>query len=401
MHGDSHGVGAPWSEKFGKLISLWVFVSAFYYSNSLITGRLLTDEGEGAFHKAAKYLVCFLFGMYLVGRSGQLQLAGIGLIVGLQAVALFVATEPAGTTLDVHLIIVAIVGLIPLLSTIGSAGRARLNQAMTVAGAMVGGIAIVEVNLLAELFADYWAQTGGIRAISTLFNPNNLGVFLGACLIIALSDNCRGRIRTLALPLIAAGLYLSNSRTAWIGVALIVVASTFPPLLPVSGRPGRPLVTLGALFALLTMLGLILILFSGLEALDSSGQAVEARALDTYTASIRFENMNTYLDQIGIHSLLPDIRGQNFALTTDNSYLVIVNSLGLIPTALLVLLIAVGYRLSLEAKEPGMTAWQRVLCFYLFVALGDSTVNAFPNNQFFAIALGSVLASRLTWRRSR
>lgn len=54
-----------------------------------------------------------------------------------------------------------------------------IGSAVIVAFGSIAELVLLHGNLLA-----YWAQTGGVRSISTLLNPNNLGLYQGACLTL-------------------------------------------------------------------------------------------------------------------------------------------------------------------------------------------------------------------------
>ena len=192
---------------------------------------------------------------------------------------------------------------------------------------------------------------------------------------------------------IGFGLVFSGSRTAWIALAAVVLWSAMYSFLRYADsrkallRP-RLLVMAG---------GAGCAVWLAFQLFGSSGQAeveLTVRGFDTYTADLRVQHLLQFFGDMGWHSLVPDSGSRNIELTTDSSYLILLNSLGLLPLATFVVLLSTLYRFETAPDIPHGPLWRYVLMFYLIAAMADSTINAFPNNQMFFVACGALINYR-------
>jgi hypothetical protein len=369
---------------------LWCVVSSLYYANTVFTGQFATELSEDPFHKIFKYLVTLGFSLFLLLRYRMwLLLLPIGLLA-LQGQFLYSHEPLSRPIVDVVIIMIALFGLTPLLRILGPEGRARLPLVLVGTGIVVGLISIIEIYVLADLFTDYWNNTGGMRSISTLFNPNNLGLYLGACVIFLLGCELKLGVKLICFLPMAFGLVYSGSRTAWVALGVVLILSALFSIVQ-TGKQATALLPILPLFGL----GAVWVVGTTLRtAWQSAADNLELRGFDSQTADIRLENFLTYLGRFDWSTLLPDLQAKNIALTTDSAYLILLNSFGLILLLLYTVLCSLLYRLEWRQCTELRHAWQWCAAYYLIAALADSTINAFPNNQLFFIAVGSVLCYR-------
>jgi hypothetical protein len=380
-------------------VALWIVVSSLYYVNTLLTGQFAMERDEGLVHKAFKYAATLGLSLLLVVRLKTWLTLAIPALLSVQALYLrSVYPATSGPIVDVHIVLICMSGLVGLLRALGHYGNSRLPFVIVATGGVVGLISMVEIFVLNELFADRWAATGGLRSISTLFNPNNLGLYLGTCAIFLLGVHLRPLTMALAGVPIGFGLVFSGSRTAWIALAAVVLCSAVYSYLRYADS--RQALLRPRLLAMAAAAGCAVWLASFLFGMNDDPQVeLTVRDFDPYTADLRVQHLLQFLGDIGWHSLMPDAGSRNIELTTDSSYLILLNSLGLIPLVVLLAVLATLYRIDTRSDMPHGVLWRYVLLFYLVAALADSTINAFPNNELFFIACGSLLNYRFAARR--
>ncbi len=164
----------------------------------------------------------------------------------------------------------------------------RTRQAVSTAAAVIVGMGTVVCALAVpgagQLQASFGAAVVTNRATSTFADPNELGAFAGAILLLALAGSVASTSRPGRLAYGAAGvvalvaLSLSLSRGAWIGTSLGLVA--FVAMVP----SGRRRLLIGAV-ALLVVVGAV-------AALQPGGTAV--RVVTQRLATITTPEANPY-----------------------------------------------------------------------------------------------------------
>ncbi|WP_228940545.1 hypothetical protein [Photorhabdus thracensis] len=133
--------------------------------------------------------------------------------------------------------------------------------------------------------SSYWRATGGIRSISSLFNPNNSGLYAGAIILLIFSIGINKSIITLlSLGLSTFTLVASGSRTAWVSLFIIFFLSLFMKDKASQNIRGYIpfLFVLGIFFLFFQLLGYGIVINGDIEN--------QHRGLDIYTADIRVQN---------------------------------------------------------------------------------------------------------------
>jgi hypothetical protein len=381
-----------------RVVLAWVFVSSVYYAETLLSGEFILEPHEGFTHKFAKYVVCAALSALLVMKARSVAAAGCAFLMTAVLTTHLLATGAPNIFATSVLTFATMVGMTCLLDAYPQATRA-IARTVVWSGGLVGCLSIVELTVLADRFIGYWAATGGVRSVSTLFNPNNLGMYLGAALLLIPWAGL-GRATNIALfiPLVF-GIAASGSRTAWVSLAVCLL------FLLVSGHSTaralrRELVRYRLAIALLLVLAVLAIV--GLRSMaEAIGIDTENRGADLYTASIRWNNFVGYLDRLGPESLLPDSLDERADLIQDNFYLVLFNIFGgggIVVS--IVLLVAFTQRQRRIPREE-RAAWSLLVAYFLLSGLSNSFLNSFPNNQLFFIAVGGLLASRSAWGKRR
>lgn len=380
-----------------RLLCAWIFVSPLYYAQTLFSGEFIKDIDEGFAYKFAKYVVCAAISAYLVLRSRNVFTGGIGVLMLLALMAHLMTGGTPNIFAITVLTLTTMVGFSCLLQAHPEATRA-IARSIAFSAAVVGCFSVVELTVLADNFLAYWAATGGVRSISTMFNPNNLGIYMGASLLIlpwaALS---RRATAVLAAPILF-GLGASGSRTSWVSVFICL---TILFVLPRTGRALRRGVLQYKWVLLVLAAGVIAAIPLFIEIVQVLGVESENRGADLYTASVRLTHFLEYLDLIDDYSLLPDVADERADLIQDSVYLTLFNTFGATGCIVMLMALAGGLRRGPVLPDNGRMAWSLLLGYYLVVGLSASFVNSFPNNQLFFIALGGAFVPRVVAWRSR
>lgn len=378
-----------------RILCVWLFISAFYYAQTLFSGEIILDLDEGFAHKFTKYVVCGAISAYLILRSRNVVAGGFSLFMLLLVSVHLLAGGVPNIFATTVLTLATMAGFASTLQVYPAYTRA-IARAVVFSAAATGCLSVVELTLLTEKFLGYWAATGGIRSISTMFNPNNLGLYLGAAILIlpwvALS---RGLMLLLSVPILF-GLAASGSRTAWVSMIVCLLVLFF---LPNAGRGLRHVVfrnrwLLGFLLAVIFATTLLV-----MGAINTIGIESGSRGGDLHTANIRWANFVAYVEQIDGYNLLPDLSDKRVDHIQDNVYLVLFNTFGLACFIVLSIVLGLGLCTGPRLPDNGRFIWGILTIYYLVSGLSGSFINSFPNNQLFFIALGGFLVPRAIARR--
>lgn len=380
----------PHPALFLRILCVWLFISAFYYAETLFSGEFILDLDEGFAHKFTKYVVCGAISAYLILRSRNLFAGGFSLCMLLLVSVHLLAGGIPNLFATTVFTLATMAGFATTLQVYPAHTRA-IARAVVFSAAAVGCLSVIELTVLAERFLGYWAATGGIRSISTMFNPNNLGLYLGAAILILPWVALSQRMMLLLSVPILFGLAVSGSRTAWVSmfVCLLVLF-----LLPNAGRGLRHVAIryrwlLGFLLAVMVATTLLV-----MSSINMIGIESESRGSDLYTANLRWSNFLAYVEQIDSYSLLPDILDKRVNHIQDSVYLILFNTFGLTGFIVLSIVLGLGLRTGPRLPDNGHLAWRILLAYYLVSGLSGSFINSFPNNQLFFIALGGAFAPR-------
>jgi hypothetical protein len=365
------------------MVCAWLFISAFYYVDTLFSGAFVLDMQEGFAHKFFKYVVCALISAYLILRSNSLFVGGISFFLFVLLTAQLLTEGAPNLFSTTVLTLFTMLGLSCTIRLYPEATR-LIAASIVWSAALVGCFSVAELTLLAEKFLGYWAATGGVRSISTMFNPNNLGLYLGAALLLLPWATQRQRTMViLAIPIVF-GLVASGSRTAWVSLIICLLFLLFAPRAGSSLR--RKIIQYKWVLSL-GVISIFVVIYLFVDVLRVIGIDNEARGVDLYTASIRWTNFISYIQKIDGYILLPDISDERVSLIQDNAFLVIFNTFGAIFCGIF-LLIFLSLRLGPKLADNGRLAWLMLVFYYLVSGLSGSFINSFPNNQLFFIALG-------------
>lgn len=363
------------------VVCWWMIVSSIYYIEHLYTGDILAAHGKDIFHKAFKYLVALglTFGLLLGSRRLVFSFVILALILGL--LVAFILEPTLMGRLDLIVVVVTMFGLVMLLGLLNEKQRAIFNRTIIVSGVIVGVFAVVERLYLSHLYINHWASTGAIRLISTLYNPNNMGTYEAACLLLLLYGKFSSRLKILASPSILYALYMSGSRTAWAALLIVVLTKYLLTSMRIT-----PLRLVGLCLSLLGA-GVATLVFIGM-----SSASVPERLTDLQSASIRFERYAEFINGFDFQYFLPDIDGVRTGLVSESSYFTLINSLGLIGVLFFLLFALVFF--SWRKKCQRQESWIAVLWFYIIAAFFENILNSFPNNQMLFIAVGVYFTAR-------
>lgn len=368
------------------LLMLWLIISAFYYIEHLFSPSFYLGYDEGALHKVLKYVACLGLSVYFCVAARAYKLLLISGLTLLLAV-LFVMERG---TLEIATISMMVAGTMAPFVLVPSLWKERMlliGRVIVLCGAVVGIFSIIELAVLAPLFESAWASTGSIRSVSTLFNPNNLGLYVGVSIVLLPYMRLSTLLTALCGSLLMFSLVASGSRTAWVSLAVVLVYA-----LIVSADTRARLS--GLLHRYLLQLLLTGVALAGIYATYQTFGAppdieVTHRGVDLYTASIRWQNFLTFVGLIDGWLLLPDLWGERADYIQDNFYLVVINSFGVIWLIIFLIFFATHFSLR-RPRNPNLFPWKLVFVFYMVSGLGGAVLNAFPNNQMLFLSIGAI-----------
>ncbi|MDO9623698.1 MAG: hypothetical protein Q7J46_06880 [Pseudomonas sp.] len=361
------------------LFFIWVVVSSVYYFQQLLSGNITASYEDSILSKAAKYLIALFFSVYFLIRSGSFIVPSIILMLLGFLLPWYLFLPEYIYLYDSYIVILTMIGLCSVLGTATRSMIVRLGKIIIATGVLVSVIAVLEVSFLTDVYADYWAATGGVRAISTLLNPNNLGVYLGACLILCFAIPGAILGKALSIVIIMIGMYLSGSRTAWLSFAVVF------SLWFLKFGMERVTKTSRIVFVILAILaGIVLALIVSSQASDV------ARLQDFTSANIRLEKYQMYLNGFNLDYFFPDFDGARLFLVSESSYFLLINAFGIVGILFIIALVSLSYGF----RASRVPFFPYLVLYYIVVGVFENMVNSFPNNQLFLLSLGSILTLR-------
>jgi hypothetical protein len=288
----------------------------------------------------------------------------------------------------------------PLLSVaIAVAGPLRLRPlaiGVVALGCLQTGVAILEYfETFGRSYYFGLVEFAGYlypRAIGTLGNPNNLGIFLSLGIFLVLSAGpWRWRWRSAALVVLGVGLLLSVSRTA--PLALVVALGI------VGVRPGRGRIALGVAGAVAVVL--VVALSSGARlGTDPSTAGSFGNRGDTAANALRIwtEGPRSFLVGRGFDAQTSVGADGTVAETViDNMILAIAVEGGLVALLLLAGIAALGVRMAYLASPRSSlgTVGRRYAWFLLVYTPLAVNFRLFPGALFFWVIVGSCAGAAL------
>lgn len=379
------------------LLVLWLVASAFYYIQQLFSPSFYLGYDEGTLHKVLKYFVCLTLSVYfcLAARAyGLMLFCGLLLLL-----AGFFAIDRG--SLEIATLSIMVAGTMTPFILIPALWEDRLlliGRVIVLCGAGVGIFSIIEITVLASLFESAWASTGSIRSISTLFNPNNLGLYVGVALILLPYMRLKTLWTALCGALLTFSFVASGSRTAWVSLVIVLTCA----LVVSADARGRFFGLLHRHLSKLLLTGVALAAVYAIYLTFSTPPQVEVthRGADLYTASVRWSNFLSFLNLIDGGVLIPDTLGERADLIQDNFYLVVLNSFGIVGLTAFLTVLATHFS-PWRNPNPELFPWKLVFVFYMVSGLSGSQLNSFPNNQLFFLSMGALWIYRPAFGRAR
>lgn len=214
-----------------KIILLWLLISPLYYIDSLFTGIINLDPNANIVHKSLKYIIVCFISYSLILKTKNYKFLCLAFFYILLIILCFMVIPENYNLVTLYIIFFSMSPLVLLLPTCSSLETTLLIKFIIMSCFIVGLFSIYEVLFLQDLFQAHWARTGGMRSISTMFNPNNLGQYLCAGLIFILFSDYKKNIKFILMMPILFGIVMSGSRTAWFSIVLLIIPSTILSIL--------------------------------------------------------------------------------------------------------------------------------------------------------------------------
>lgn len=371
-----------------QVVYAWLLTSSLYYASTLFTGRFQALYSVSELHKGFKYAAALALSAWLAWAVGVYRTAiASSMLLTVAAVVLLLNGELSISAVTL-LSNAAFVGFVLLIRSLDG-GVGRLTSLLIWSGVAVGIFSFVELAIVRENLLDYWAKTGGVRSISTLLNPNNLGLYQGACLTLWGYMFNKGRAPLIPGLIMMFSLVASGSRTAMLAMLLMALIAVIWDRSIFSAIQNR--IKAHAL----ALLGLIA---AGLVAIYAVGAISEAeditsfkRGTDLHTLVLRQQFAARFAEAADWTLIRPDLWGIREVFVQDNAFLSLLNSHGAIFAGLLLWLLVTVPRTTTQALADDLRAYRHLSVFYLVSGLSNSFLNSFPNNQLFFIAVGAWL----------
>ena len=165
----------------------WIFTSAFYYAPNLVSGDVLSNRNTNLEHKALKYVIALIisFGFLAIYKSKKAIYLYLLFSLNATLLAFFHLSDYDVTTgFDITIVAISFLGFSLIGSRLTDENTKILLHTITASCLLISPISFIEYLFFEPILGDYWENTGGFRSISTLLNPNNFGIYLGAGMII-------------------------------------------------------------------------------------------------------------------------------------------------------------------------------------------------------------------------
>ena len=365
------------------LLEGWLFISAFYYVGNFISGQLLVPTDDGAFHRIMKYTIALsvsAFFLYAYRLWAGFLFYIFIFFVFFPFLYWYVDGENVFYAVGLFLVIFSFAGFFFIAQQLTDTELDGVLNVFIFSAFFVSLISFYEYFFMWPVLGDYWLATGGYRSVSTLLNPNNLGIYLGAAIIVLLIRKPYSLIfRVIVGGVVFCALIMSGSRTALVSIVIpLFFALVFSRFLVVRVR----VLMLG--FAGLVLLSVLLFFVPWLDIVSGF------RGLES--ASIRLDKYAYFISSFDSSYLEPDFSEERFFYTSENSYFHVLNSLGLI-VVLLLMLGGLFFKLdtSRSKEEPSAKAISYLFLYYLIAFCFENVIVSFPNNQLFFFAAGIFL----------
>lgn len=370
------------------VVCAWLIISSMYYASTLFTGQFHTQYSANELHKGLKYVTGLALSAWLAWALCIHRIiiaSGILLAIAALVILLNDTLSPSAVTLISN---AAFVGFV-LFIRLADRGVDRLTSVLIWSGVMVGIFSIVELGVLRNNLLTYWGQTGGVRSISTLLNPNNLGTYQGACLTLWAYMFNKGRASLPPGLIMMFSLVASGSRTAMVGMILMALIAVLWDKTIYAAIRAR------IKNHMLAFVGLMVAGLAAIYAVEMISELEDIasfkRGADLHTLVLRQQVAARFADTADWTLVRPDLWGIREVFVQDNAFLSLLNSHGAIVAGLLLWLLVTLPRVAIQANVDYLQAYRHLSIFYLVSGLSNSFLNSFPNNQLFFIAAGAWL----------
>lgn len=378
------------------MVYLWIFISPFYYSGNFFTGNLIVPPGEDFIHRLFKYVVAISICIFFFLRRPSTNIFYLYLFFSVVLMFfLFLSFDGYSTRAQMALLLVFISFsgfiLFPLYMTDDQLDL--MLGFVIISSVFVSLISFYEYFYMWPVLGEYWRDTGGYRSVSTMLNPNNLGVYMGVSLLILLLHS-RFAIfwRSLAVVIIATALFMSGSRTA-------VVSMIIPLFLGLLLLKGLKLKIKHSVFYIILMVFLCCFLVF----VVINGYLPSGRYFNMESAVIRLDKYFSYLSMFDFSYIFPDFNSHRSFYVSESSYFYFFNTFGIALSIIFIIVYFTVFRINwgfLSVAGPRRILALIVL-YYVITFLFENMISSFPNNQFFFFALGAMLLPRRIGLKAR
>lgn len=380
-------------------IAAWIIVSSAYYLNFLLEGDISPERNQSIFQSFLKLCVPFFIGLYLylksVDKFSFYHATKLLILTGALIISLYFRVFAGDFEFEPGLIFflellainLSLFLLGGLLKVLNEKQLEKFSDVVLFSGVLVSFFSIYEIFFLSHLFQEYWIRTEGMRSVSSLLNPNNSGVYMGACILLLMLSVKRWILKIPLGMIFFFPFLLSGSRTAW--VCLLIVLMIFGINNSFKNRINLFLTILFYMLVLIT--SVFLDFFASI--IDSMGYDLSNRIADNRSSSARLDKYIEFLLNFNVNYFFPDIYNSNILLVSESSYFTYVNYFGVLGFILFFIFFFIFYKISF-VKDKKYRPWNFVFIYYLFVGLFESLVTSFPNNQLFMISAGCLIAFR-------
>lgn len=374
-----------------RLAQVWLCLSPFYYADALFFGAVSRPVSAMPIFQLLKYAASYFFTTYLLLSQGRVGSFVFQSFFFFLAIILINFTDSISLFCINLLILGSFYGWI-FFCTHRTFSFHFFTELLVWTASVAGLLSVVELYSLYDVHVGFWQQTDGIRSISTLLNPNNSGLYFGAALLVCLIKCYKFSLSKVLLMIpIMFGLLASRSRTAWLSLLLTLLIFLFSP--KVLGRIYRFFRNkpsqLVAVLAILFCSGFVVLYGTFVIRVQPTYGTLSA-----FSAIARVNNIEGFVNSLGISAFLPDFYDQRVHFIQDSFYLVFVNTAGLFLSAITLVFLLVFFLRPWQeylGRTPENDIITPLLLYYLIAGLSVSFFNSFPNNQLFFIILGCYL----------
>lgn len=358
-----------------SLFLFWLIVSSVYYLENLFTGDVLGVREVSFFSLILKYMVCLIFSIYAFRENPLYVFTTFVVLIACVALFLGSSSDNVGYVVVMMVILSCFFGMPAFFSRVLFEHEATVIRVLIFSGFLVSLLSIYQYLFLQNIYFDYWRKIGAVRLNSSLLNPNNMGVFVSACFLLLLVSIEAFVVKLMLAPFFIFSIVMSGSRTAILAFLVVFIvskASTFCVTYLKS-----------VVFLFCSVVVFILTLFFYYKGYG------EVRAFDFSSDGGRLSMQMDFISGFDLSYFYPDFHSERYLLIQESSYLMLLNSIGVIGILFLLLFFVVFYRV--EVKD---TKFKTLFYYYIIVLFMSNFLNSYPNNLLFFISLGCLISPR-------